>query len=155
LRALLIFGVIAAGGVYAYTYLKKAAATFSVKVVGYGKPTIAGPVITIPFVVALHNPSPVPVNVDWVRADLYMMKGGQWVPAARVDQPLSVASGDSRVTIAASANLSNIFGGNVAYTVTAIAEALSNKLQIRIDLTARYSGVQVPTQTFTQTLQIT
>jgi hypothetical protein len=153
LRTWLILGFLAAGAYTVYA-VRKAATQFSFKIVGYGKPTVAGPVLTIPFVVALHNPAAVRINLDWIRADLFILKGGQWVPSAHVDQALSVPAGDSQVVITASTNLGNIFGGNFIYTVTALAEAFSNKLQVRIELKGMYGGVTIPTQVFTETLQI-
>jgi len=133
---------------------KFAAAKFSYSIAGYGKPTISNWILNLPIVVNINNPTPAPINADRVIADLYIQKGGQWVAAARMDQPVTVPPGASQQVINAQGNITNIFGGNILNTFNAFAQAVNNKLPIRTDVTVIYGGIALPTQSYTETLTL-
>jgi hypothetical protein len=136
-------------------YARKAASRFNFEVVGYGKPTFSGWNLTVPLVIRFTNPTPIPIAADRVLADIYINKAGQWVAAARIDQPVTIASGKTDYTIFPVLNLANIFGGNIFNTVSAIAQGIQSKvLEIRADVTIQYGAISLPTQSFHETLPL-
>lgn len=157
MNALLKYGLIAGiitVGVWGWGLAKNAITQFSVRVVAYGTPTLSSWILTIPLVVEVRNPSPVTANIDRAIADLYIMKGTQWVSAGHADQPLRVPAGESRQIVYAQANLATIFGGNIFSTLETFGAAINNKLKIKVDVTAIYAGIPLPMQSFTDTVSI-
>ncbi len=141
--------------VWGFKAAQKAVANFKFDIVAYGKPSINGLVITIPLQVRFANPTPLPISLDQLVADIYINKNGTWVRGATVNQPLSIAPGESFQIIAPAVNLGQIFGGNIANTFTAIAAALkTRKLDVRTDVLAVYKGISLPRQSFTNTIDV-
>lgn len=106
---------------------KTAASKFHFDITGYGKPSMSNWVLTVPITVTINNPTPLPVNADRVVADLYILKGNQWVPAAHLDQAVTVPPGETQQIFNANANIASIFGGNVFSTLSALLAAYNNK----------------------------
>ncbi len=149
-----LFAGIVVAGVWVWDLAKKAATQFSVRIVAYGTPAMSSWILTVPLVFEIRNPSPVSVNIDRAIADLYIMKGSQWVAAGHVDQPLRVPAGQSRQIVNAQANLIKIFGGNILSTLETFGAAINNQLKIKVDVTPIYAGITLPTQSFTDTVSI-
>jgi hypothetical protein len=138
---------------WAVNAVKKAANAFSLDIVGYGMPRMSGFILTVPLQVKFTNPTSIPLKVDQLVADVYVLKGTQFVQAAQINQPVSVPAGDTVQTIIANLDLRAIFGGNLIDTAQFISQIISAKvLSIRTTVTAYYSGISLPAQTFTNEL---
>lgn len=130
---------------------KNAIAGFSFEIAGYGRPTLKNYMLTIPLQVRFDNPTPFPINIDNLIADVYVLKNDQYVRSARVSQAVSLAPGISEQTIYPTLDLASLFGGNVLNTLTALRSVIEQKvLKIKADVTATYGNITLPTQTFIQ-----
>lgn len=157
MKDLLKIGVI--GGVLALVLVgvslaKDALSQLTVKVVGYGKPTISNWILHLPIIVHVNNRSDLSVTLNRVVADLYIQKDQAWVAAAHVDQSISVPPGETNQTIYAQGNIANIFGGNIFSTINALSNAYKGKLPIKVEVTVYYAGIALPKQTFNDTISI-
>ena len=134
---------------------RKTLSLFQFDIVGYGKPTLAGQLLTVPLQIRYKNPTPLPINVDRLSADIYLDKNGTFVKAATVDQPVTLQPGESIQWLMPVLNLQNVFGGNFLNTLAAMQQILqSKKLTIRTDAIAVYKGVAVPQQSFTNEIDL-
>lgn len=134
---------------------KKAIADFQVDVVGYGKPTLSGMMLSVPLQLKFTNPTPLPITIDKLVGDVYIDKNNIFVPAARIDQPVSIPPGQSIQWAYPVVNLTGIFGGNAAETAIFLRKLLASKtIKIRSDVTAIYKGITLPLQSFTNTVDI-
>lgn len=151
-----IGAVIIGLGFLAYRAAKYAMANFDFKIVGYGKPTISNASITVPIQIQFTNPTPIPISIDQVIADIYIKKNNTYVKAASVNQPLNIGPGKTTQNIYPVINLSSIFGGNVLDTINSISAILSARVvSIRTDVTTIFKGIALPKQSFTQDIPLT
>ncbi|MGL6121679.1 MAG: hypothetical protein ACRC1W_01320 [Shewanella sp.] len=134
---------------------QKTLSAFQFDIVGYGKPSLLGTMLTVPFQIRYKNPTPLPISVDQLTADIYLNKNGTFVQAARVNQPVTLQPGESTQWLSPTLNLENVFGGNFLNTLAAIQHVLlSKKLTIRTDAIAVFKGVALPSQSFTNTIDL-
>lgn len=134
---------------------KKVLGKFSFDVVGYSKPTLNGLVLTVPLQIVFKNPTPLPIQVDRLYADVYLEKNGQFVPAAKLDTPVTIQPGTTTDWIMPTADLQQIFGGSLLNTLTAAQQIYATKqFKIRSDITVVYMGVTLPQQSITNTIDI-
>ena len=127
----------------------KTLSLFQFDIVGYGKPTLAGQLLTIPLQIHYKNPTPIPIHLDRLKAEIYLDKNGTFIQAATVDQPVTLQPGESVQWLTPILNLQNVFGGNFLTTLAALQQILQNKkLTIRTDAIAVYKGVALPQQSF-------
>lgn len=150
-----IVGGIVALLVWGSEQAKKMLGAFSFDVVGYGKPSLRSMFLTVPLQIKFKNPTPVPINIDRLIGDVYLEKNGQFVPAAKVDTPVSMPPGTTTQWIMPEANLQNIFGGNLLNTLTAAQQIMqTKKFKIRSDVTVYYKGIALPMQSITNEIDI-
>lgn len=134
---------------------KKLLNKFSFDVVGYAKPTLNGLVLTVPLQIRFTNPTPLPIQVDRLHADVYLEKNGQFVPAAKLDAPVTIQPGTTTDWIMPAADLQAIFGGSLLNTLTAAQQIYATKkFKIRSDITVVFKGVTLPMQSITNTIDI-
>lgn len=134
---------------------KAAVAGFSFDIVGYGLPTLKGLMLTVPLQVQFQNPSPFPINIDNLLADLYVLKGDQYVKAGRVSQAVRIGAGKSEQTVYPTIDLAALFGGNILSTISAIRDALNMRtIKTRADVTVTYGHLTIGPKTFTDELVI-
>ncbi|HMG94342.1 MAG TPA: hypothetical protein VK589_29985 [Chryseolinea sp.] len=146
LVAIVVWGVNAA---------KKAIADFQFDIVAYGKPTLSGMMLTVPLQIKFNNPTPLPISIDKFVADVYIDKNNVFVPGARIDQPISIPPGESTQWAFPVLNLPGIFGGNAAETAIFLSKIIATKtIKLRSDLNAVYKGISLPSQSFTNTVNI-
>lgn len=128
---------------------------FQFDVVGYGKPSLIGSLLTVPLQMRYKNPTPLPISVDRLTADIFLLKNNQFIQAANINQPVSIPPGESNQWVYPTLNLQNIFGGDLTTTLVAIQQILaSKKLTIRTDAIAEYKGITLPKQSFTNQVDI-
>lgn len=126
---------------------------FTFDVVGYGRPSLSGMIITVPLQIRFSNPTSVPIVLDRFTTDMYINKNGQYVPAAKLDQALTVPAGVSTQWIMPQANLQSIFSGSLIDNLTSIqAILLTKKLTIRSDIAGVFKGIPLPMQSITSDL---
>jgi len=143
-------------GILAYRAAKYAIANFDFKIVGYGKPTVSNASITIPIQIQFNNPTPIPISIDQLIADIYIKKNNSYVKAATVNQPLTILPGKTPQNIYPVIDINSIFGGNVLDTLTSISSILNTKMvTVRTDVTAVFKGITLPKQSFTQDMPLT
>lgn len=141
--------------VWGFNAAKKAIADFQFDVTGYGKPTLSGMMLTVPLQVKFTNPTPIPITVEKFIGDVYIDKNNVFVPAARIEQPVAIPPGVSVQWIYPVINIPGIFGGNVAETAIFLSKILATKIiRIRSDISAVYKGISLPSQSFTNTVDI-
>lgn len=150
---------IAAGAVallvWGYKASKKAIGDFTFEVVGWGKPTLSGTNLTVPLQIKYNNPTPLPINVDRIQGDIYLLKGGTFVKAAVVDQPVSLQPGVSLQWINPVLNLKNVFGGDALSTLVAMTDMWrTRKMTLRSDVGATYGAITIPKQSFTNVIDL-
>lgn len=134
---------------------KQAFSKFKFEVVSFSKPALQGAYLTVPLQIRFTNPTPLPISIDKLVADVYIDKNGEFVPAVRVNQSVTIQPGVTHEWIAPVADLQSIFGGNFLNTTVAIQQILlSKKIKIRADVTATYQGVELPEQSFTSEIPI-
>jgi hypothetical protein len=134
---------------------KKLLNKFSFDVVGYAKPTLNGLVLTVPLQIRFTNPTPLPIQVDRLHADVFLEKNGQFVPAAKLDTPVTIQPGITTDWIMPAADLQAIFGGSLLNTLTAAQQIYATKkFNIRSDITVVFKGVTLPMQSITNTIDI-
>lgn len=151
-----IGAVIVGLGFLAYRASKFALANFDFKIVGYGKPTISNLRLTVPIVIKFTNPTPIPISLDQVLADIYINKNGQYVKAAQINQPINIPAGTTNQNIFPVIDLNSIFGGNVLDTINSIASVMKTKVvNVRTDVTTIFKGIALPRQTFIQDVPLT
>lgn len=135
--------------------IQEAISKFKFDVVGYGRPTLSGMVITIPLQIKFKNPTPLPIAIDRLIVDAYIDKNGTFVPAAKLDGPVTIPPGDSTQWIMPAANLQSIFGGTFLNTVAAAQQIIQRKiLTIRSDVTVTIKGVTLPQQSITNDVKL-
>lgn len=140
----------------AYWLFNQAKQAFSLSIVRYGSPHINGASVTLPITIRFNNPTPFPINLDSLHADIFLQKYGQWVRAGVVDQPISIQSGISDGVITPKIDLGVVLGGGIPVLLSMITSALSTKsLSVRADVTARYGSLILPTQSFTSLVALT
>lgn len=123
--------------------------SFKFDVVGYGKPTFKGMVVTVPLEIKFSNPTPVPIHVDRLIADVYLDKNGSWALAAKLNEVVNIVPGTSSQWIFPTADLASILGGSLINTLTTAQQMYTNKkMRIRSDVTVIYKGVALPQQSF-------
>jgi hypothetical protein len=150
-----IGAVIIGLGFLAYRAAKYAMANFDFKIVGYGKPTVSNASVTVPIQIQFSNPTPIPINLDQVIAEIYIKKNNTYVKAATVNQPLSIGPGKTTQNIYPVINLNNIFGGNLLDTINSISAILSSRVvNIRTDVTTIFKGIALPMQSFEQDMPL-
>lgn len=150
-----ILAAIVGGVIYAVHFAKNAASALSLSVIGYSNPSLNNWILTVPIVVRFTNPTPVPINLDNVLADLYVKKSSQWIKAGNVNQPLAIPSGVSDQVVTAKVSLTTLFGGNLFQTIAGIASVIKNKMvSVRTDITATYGLLTLPQQSFTSDLPL-
>jgi len=143
-------------GFLAYRASKFALANFDFKIVGYGKPIVSNLSVTIPIVIKFTNPTPIPISLDQVLADIYIKKNGAYVKAAQINQPVNIPAGVSNQNIFPVIDLNSIFGGNILDTINSITSTIQSRiLNIRTDVTILYKGIAFPRQSFIQDLPLT
>lgn len=136
--------------------VKKKLANFSFEVVGYGKPSLSGNLLTVPLKVRFNNPTPLPINIDNLLANIYLLKNNQFVYAAQVNQPVSMPTGIGETMLYPVIDIKSLFGGDLISTLTFINSTLNTtkKLTVRTDVTTTYKGVPLPSQSFTNTIDL-
>lgn len=150
-----VIAFIAVLGFLAVGYAKRAANAFSFSVVRYGAPVLNGTYLQLPVVVSVKNPTPLPVNLDNVHADVYILKDGQWIKVAVVDEPISAPAGVTNQTLTPRFDLNAIFGGGASSIYNLINTALTTKkFSVRTDITVQYGQIKVPTQSFTNEIAL-
>lgn len=150
-----MWAILIGGLVWGVRAAQKAISNFKFDIVAYGKPSIRGMVITIPLQVRFTNPTPLPIAIDQLVADMYINKNGTWVRGATVNQPITIAAGESYQIISPSVDLATVFGGNLFNTIQTVANVLkSNALDVRTDVIAVYKGVSLPKQSFTNKIEV-
>lgn len=144
---ILILGGVAGLAFWVYTAAKRAITDFTFDIVGYGKPSLNGFMLSVPLSIRFKNPTPLKINVDNMLAEIYVRKGDSYVKAATINQPILIPSGESTQTITPSLDIKSIFGGNLLDTATAIASIVNGKkVFVRTDVTITYKGVTIPKQ---------
>lgn len=132
-----------------------ALSNFKFDVAGYGKPTFKGMVVTVPLQITFSNPTPVPIHIDRLIADVYIDKNGTWTLAAKVNEPVNIVPGNSSQWIFPSADLASIFGGSLLNTLTTAQQIYTNKkMRIRSDVTLIVKGVALPQQSITNDISL-
>ncbi|MFO0414915.1 MAG: hypothetical protein ACK52I_22305 [Pseudomonadota bacterium] len=151
-----VIGLVIGVGAWAYRTGQKIANEFTFKPLGFGKPSISKGYLTVPVLIELVNPSPVAINLDGLLIDLYLQKGSQWVKAATVNQAISVPSGVSQQSVFPIINLKQVFGGDLLNTLNTIQQSLSTRsFTIKAEITGRYAGIIIPTQSIAaQTIKV-
>ncbi len=135
------------------TAAQKALKDFQFDLVGYGKPTIKNLMLTVPLQIRFKNPTPIPISIDQLIADIFLLKGSEFVPAAKINQPVVIEPGESFQVITPVLNLQAVFGGNIFDTLKAAAIIAANRtVTLRTDVIAIYKGVSLPDQSITNTL---
>ncbi len=143
-------------GILAYRAAKFAIANFDFKIVGYGKPTISNARVTIPIQIQFSNPTPIPITIDQLMADIFIKKNNSYIKAATVNQPLTIVPGKSVQNIYPVVDLNTIFGGNLIDTISSISSILQAKIvNVRTDVTTIFKGIALPKQSFTQDMPLT
>lgn len=159
MNTILKLGVFSAIGLLVWGFLsgaRNAIANFTVDIIAYGKPTLRNYALTIPLKLRFNNPTPVPISIERLVADIYVLKNDTFVKGATINQPLQIPSGVSDQLIYPAVNLEQIFGGNVLLTAQFVTNLLNTKqITIRVDYTPIIQGVALPVQTYTDTLPIT
>lgn len=134
---------------------QKTLSAFQFDVVGYGRPTLTGAMLTVPLQLRFKNPTSLPILIDRLYADVYLLKNNEFVQAARVNDPVNIPPGESNQWAYPVINIQNIFGGDVIATLTAVQQILaSKKLTVRTKAIAVYKGITLPEQTFTNQIDI-
>lgn len=134
---------------------KNAIANFSFNITGYRTPKLSGTKLTIPLEVTFTNPTPLPINIDKLVADIYMDKNGSWVKAAQIAQPVAIAPGTSMQVISPVVDLKSILSGNLIDNINALDTLVNTrKVKVRGDVTAVYQGVTLPSQSFTNEIEV-
>lgn len=147
--------LIALLGFLAFGYAKRAAQAFTFSVVRYGSPVLGGTTLQLPVVIQFKNPTPLPLNLDSIHADVFIQKDGQWIQVAIVDEPLSVPAGVSNQTLTPRFDLNAIFGGGSSSLINLVTTALKNKsFSVRTDVVIRYGSITVPKQSFTNDIAL-
>jgi hypothetical protein len=112
-------------------------------------------VITVPLQIKFSNPTPVPIAIERLIADVYLEKNGQFVPAAKVNEAVSIPSGESTQWLMPTADLQSIFGGNLLNTLVSAGQVYQNqKLRIRSDVTLVVKGISLPMQSITNDVKL-
>lgn len=143
-------------GILVYRAAKYAIANFDFQIVGYGKPTVNNSSITVPIQIQFTNPTPIPINIDQLLADIYIKKNTSYVKAATINQALSIPPGKTTQIIYPVIDINSIFGGSLIDTLTAITQSMQSKmLSVRTDVKVIYKGIPLPTQSFTQDTPLT
>lgn len=139
----------------AYWLFSQAKAAFSYTITSYGSPSVFGTRITLPITVRFNNPTPIPVNIESIHADIFISKNGTWVRAGVIDQTLSIPSGQSDQTIQPTIDPGAILGGGITSILLDISNALrTNSVPVRTDIRVKYAGVELPTKSFTSQVAI-
>lgn len=153
MNAVLKFGIGAAlvgAVIYGVKKFKAYAGVFNIQVVKYGIPQVSNSVVYIPIVIRLTNPTPVPINLASLTADVYLLRGVEYTKVGQVNQPLNIPKGTTEQILNAAISLKSIFGGNVLNMVSAILN--TKNITLRTDVTASYAGLVLPVQTITSTI---
>ncbi len=120
---------------------------FTFDIIGYGKPSLSNYVLSVPLSIRFKNPTPFKINVDNLLAEIFVLKGNEYVKAATINQPIIIESGESTQVITPSIDIKSIFAGNIADTLAAVANIIAGKkVFIRTDITITYKGVTIPKQ---------
>lgn len=134
---------------------KQALSSFKFDIVSYGRPTLSEMYLTVPLQIRFTNPTPLPISVDRLIADVYIDKNGEFVPGAQINQPVVIPPGVTTDWVLPKVNLQSIFGGNWLNTTAAISSILSRKkIKIRTDVIAIYKGIELPQQSFTSDIPL-
>jgi len=125
---------------------------FTFDISKYGVPQIKNSILYVPVYVHFKNPSTIPLNIDQLYADIFLFKGNQFQKVGQVSQPLTIPPGESDQVIMPMVKLSDLFGGNIFSTLQNIFA--TRKVSIRTDVTITYAGVTLPTQSFTNDIDL-
>lgn len=132
-----------------YTSVKNAVSAFSFAVSRYGSPSLSSGFLRVPIAVSFNNPTPIPINLDRVYAEIFIQKFGKWVKAGIIDQPLTIPSGQTEQVLVPDIDYAAILGGGLATNLLMISAALAQSaIPVKTDLTITYQGVP-----FTKTYQ--
>jgi hypothetical protein len=139
-------------GLMLYKGVITALEQFQYKIIGYGIPQRSGLIVTLPIRFGFLNPTPIPITLDNLLVDIFLFKDNHWEPAAQVNQPFTIAAGNSEQIVNASINFGKILGGNVFDTLATILR--TNTVHIYIEVTATIKGIKLPTQKFQQAVNV-
>jgi hypothetical protein len=88
-------------------------------------------------------------------ADVYLNKNGEFVPAAKLNTPVTIPPGTTTQWIMPTADLQSIFGGSFINTLALTQQILATKkFQIRSDVTIIFQGIALPQQSITNEINI-
>lgn len=142
-----LLAALGAGAAYLYRSTKQVISDFTYDVVGFGKPSVSKMVLTVPVQIRFRNPAIIPVNIDRLMVDLYVLKNSTFVHAGKIDQTLSIPRGESIQMVYPQVDLASIFKGNIFDTVLSVADVISNRrVTVKADINFSYKGVSIPTQ---------
>jgi len=141
--------------VWGWKTAKSAISDFGFEIVAYGKPKFSGSFITVPLQIKVTNPTPLPISLDNVTANVFVNKNGKWVHGATASQALTIPSGESFQIISPSLNIGSIFGGSIWETLVSASNIFQAKsLDLSTDVAITYKGIVLPKKSFTNTIQL-
>lgn len=147
---------LAGGGYWLFKKGQAAISNFDFTLVGFGQPTLSSNVVSIPLKIRFVNPTPLPITLDNLKADVYLNKNGVPTLAAKINQPLTVPAGTTDQWIIPQVQLATLFGGNVMQTLAAVAGIVASKMiHVKTVVVATYKGVSLPEQIVENDLPIT
>jgi hypothetical protein len=141
-------------GIWGFLEARKAAANFALKVTGYGTPRFSGAYsLVIPVNLQVNNPTPLPVNIDSMNAEVYLLKSGTWLPVGfvNVTTPVLVAPGKTTHAISPVLNLQNIGTISMAELKNIFA---TGELKLRTVISARYGALNIKPAPFESKIDI-
>lgn len=138
----------------AYQWARKAFADFAYKIVGYGVPQFNSTTwqLTLPVHLQFNNPTPLALNVDEVLIDVYLVKGIEHSLIGFVSEKIvSLPPGQTERVIIARLNLGTLASG----IIDAFEDIVrSKRITLRTVVNITYKGVELPTQSSTDTLSL-
>lgn len=138
--------------------LSQWASKITYKIISIGSPIISAGKATLPLRVSISSPSILYVPIQDIKASIFYLKNGMWVPFARANSgAFELTQGTIEKTIYPVLDLSKLTGlvnQNIA-TVLNFLTQKSELLTIKCDVVINIQGVDLPTQSFQQKIFLT
>jgi hypothetical protein len=121
------------------------------KIKGYGIPEPRSDwSFDLPVKVQFNNPTGLSFKVDRVVADVYVWLSNQWQNVAHIDRSITIEPGSHVIELKPTIKLGNLLDD----ILNALVNISTRKIYTRVDVTASHMGIDFPTQTYEDTIEI-
>jgi hypothetical protein len=111
------FTAIIGAGMFLVNQYYQVKNTFSIKLKGFGLPTVSVGILTLPIDLQFNNTTGMAISIPDFMADIFLKRQGQWQNVVQVKQSVELPAGISVKRITARINLLNTIGNDVLKTI--------------------------------------